>query len=107
MNYRRYLISIDPRNHHSLPDGLLRQFGCSVTEPSNWITERQTLERGLTFLDHDGHELNSEIFVHLPTFPRTATKSKEKLEIKAHICDRIRECYHIEPSDLLIHIMEF
>lgn len=107
MIYRRYLISISPKHHHSLPTGLEQEFGCSVSEPSNWLEPGSTLERGLTFLDVMGHELHSDAFIHLRTFPRPDVKTSEKKEIEALIFNRIFEVFHIDPTTVHVHVADY
>lgn len=105
MSYRRYIIKIIPKSDVTLPDNLLKELGCSITEPSNW-SEGLTLERGLTFLDKDGRELTSEVFTHIPVFSKTS-KTSEKKEIEEMICKRIKDTLGIDVSNINVRVSEY
>jgi hypothetical protein len=107
MNYRRYQIFITSRHHQPLPDGLLSELGCSISEPSNWIEQGNTGERGLTFLDTMGRELDSEVFVHLPIFVKQADKTTEKKEIEALVFNRVLEVFHLVPDEVHVHVRDY
>ncbi len=82
-------------------------FGCSVTEPSNWLPYGTTKERGLTFLDKAGKELISSVFKHQSYFNLLSEKTlSEKNEIKELVYSSILEHYCIKADELTINVME-
>ena len=82
--FRQYEISIvidknDPEISYDIPT----KFGCTISEPSNWVERGLTEERGLTFVDQKGEEIDSIVFKHQPYFnPRNEKMDKEEEEIK-------------------------
>jgi hypothetical protein len=107
--FRRYTISIDVNGavaEHI--DGIEKVFGCSVSEPSNWVEYGSTKERGLTFLNGEGHELASPIFQHLPYFTAPGEKVDNEVdEIKRHIIDTLTRYFVLAPLNVKIKVTEY
>jgi hypothetical protein len=106
--FRKYNLAIHVNENVTFQnDALLKQFGCSVSEPSNWVAYGSTLERGLTFLDKNGKELNSIVFAHQPFFnPMEEKDVSEKDEIRELICQAVIKNYDISPNDMTIDVTE-
>src|SRR2546423_12850135 len=102
--FRRYDISVDIKESEpKLKIEIQNLFGCSVSEPSNWAEYGSTKERGLTFLDKDGQELNSNIFHHQSFFnSMEEKKGSEEEEIRELICKTLSDHYQIDPSGVKI-----
>lgn len=72
--FRRYDISIEVTASAIHLNGIEKQLGCSISEPSNWVEYGGAKERGLTFLDKEGKELTSAVFMHQPIFQPLSDK---------------------------------
>jgi hypothetical protein len=106
--FRKYDLGIHVNEGVSFhDDALFKIFGCSISEPSNWFSYGFTKERGLTFLDNKGKELESDIFAHQPVFSSVHDKNiSEKNEIKDLIYQALLKNYDIHPSDVTIEVTE-
>lgn len=105
--FRRYTISIEVSDTSSLPsNGFEKVLGCSISEPSNWVEYGTTTERGLTFLDRQGRELISPVFLHQP-FLTSSNAENEIDEIKVLIFDSLAKHYAITPEDIKIRVAEY
>jgi hypothetical protein len=106
--FRKYKITIKLKEGASnYNDELLKILGCSISEPSNWVTYASTKERGLTFLDENGKELDSIVFEHQPLFNSVDDKNlSEKNEIKELICQALFKNYHISPEGVIINVTD-
>ena len=106
--FRKYNLGIHVNEGVSFQDdALFKIFGCSISEPSNWFTYGSTKERGLTFLDNTGKELDSTVFEHQPVFSSVDDKnSSEENEIKDLIYQALLKNYDIQPSDVTIEVSE-
>jgi len=106
--FRKYTISIISKDDApEIADNVLKEFGCSVSEPSNWLTPGLTTERGLTFITKRGKELDSFIFRHQPYFnPETDRKVPEEKEIEALIYSALFEYYQLEKSEIKVMVSE-
>jgi len=106
--YRKYNIAIQLNTEPNVDnDELLKIFGCSISEPSNWVDYGTTRERGLTFLDKNGKELDSIVFEHQPYFNSVDEKNvSEKDEIKELIYQFLLKHYHIQPGDIIVKVSE-
>lgn len=105
--FRRYTISIEVSNASSLPsNGFEKVLGCSISDPSNWVEYGSVKERGLTFLDREGRELTSPVFLHQPILTSSNTES-EIDEIKTLIFDSLAKHYAITPEDVKIRVAEY
>ena len=106
--YRRYNITINLKKAASeWEEKVIRIFGCSVTEPSNWVEYGGTIERGLTFLDYDGKELDSPVFEHQPVFYSLAHKEiPEKEEIRELVCQALSKHYQLPLDDVSVLVVE-
>ena len=59
---RKYTISIQPiKNAAQIADNVMKEFGCEISEPSIYLSPGST-NKGLTFLDAKGNQLESSIF---------------------------------------------
>ena len=106
--YRKYNIAIHISEGTYLQnDELLQIFSCSISEPSNWVDYGTTRERGLTFLDKNGKELDSIVFEHQPYFNSIKEKSiSEKEEIRELIFQVLLKHYQLRPTDITITVSE-
>lgn len=106
--FRKYNIKINIKDNSSgCEEEVSKIFGCSITEPSNWVEYGTTKERGLTFLDKEGKELDSVIFKHQQYFNSLDDKkSSEKNEIKELICQTLFKHYHLNSEDVSVTIIE-
>jgi hypothetical protein len=107
--FRRYIISIITKtNAPELTSDVLNDFGCSVSEPSNWLALGTTTARGLTFLDKAGKELNSALFKHQPYFNIEKDESiTEKEEISSLIYDTLMEYYQLDATEVMVNIIDY
>ncbi len=102
--FRRYKISISVKEDAAqLADNIPKEFGCSISEPSNWIQRGTTTERGLTVLNGKGTEIKSFIFKHQPFFnPDTERTLKEENEIETFVYESLAEHYSLETGQVKI-----
>ncbi len=107
--FRRYTISIEVNDAVAKHiDGIEKVFGCSISEPSNWVEYGSTKERGLTFLDREGHELASPIFKHQPYFTSPEDREESEVdEIKRHIFNALARHCLLTPADVKIKVTEY
>ncbi|MBD0331045.1 MAG: hypothetical protein ICV66_00155 [Chitinophagaceae bacterium] len=107
--FRRYTIHIEIKEGAvENKKDMLEILGCSISEPSNWVEYGSTRERGLTFLDKNGNELQSFVFQHQPYFNSLREKTgSEENEIKEFIYAALSEHYHIDPADVNIIVSEY
>jgi hypothetical protein len=107
--FRRYKISIELTGEaKQTKEEVLKIFGCSVSEPSNWVEYGSSLERGLTFLDETGKELDSFVFKHQARFNTLEEKTgSEEKEIKELIHAALLEHYNIPPEEVKIKVSEY
>ena len=106
---REYAITIKSgKNAPQIADNVLKEFRCSISEPSTWLTPGTTTERGLTFLDKKGNVLESSLFKHQAFFQRDEhAKVSEKSEIQELVYAIITEHYHIVRADIDVKVDEF
>ncbi len=107
--FRRYTIHIEI-NESAVENKqeIITMLGCSVSEPSNWVEHGSTKERGLTFLDKDGNELESVVFQHQSYFNSLKEKTgSEANEIKELIYALLFEHYQINRTDVGITVSEY
>lgn len=106
--FRKYKIAIQINEGANVYNvELLKIFGCSISEPSNWVAYGSTRERGLTFLDENGKELESIVFEHQPLFNSVDDKNlSEKNEIKELIFQALVKNYRIDPGAISIQVTE-
>jgi hypothetical protein len=105
---REYSITIKSgKNAPQIADNVLKEFRCSISEPSAWLAPGTTTERGLTFLDKKGNTLVSSLFKHQAYFhrPEQGTVS-EKAEIEELIYATITEHYHLVRADIDVKVSE-
>ncbi len=107
--FRRYTISIELTNPASVTlDDLEKILGCSISEPSNWVEYGSTKERGLTFLDKEGTELASAVFVHQPLFTALHNNTNNEMDdIKDFVFNILAKHYPITPADIKIRVAEY
>jgi hypothetical protein len=107
--FRRYNISIIiNENAPQIASNFPMEFGCTISDPSNWIERGLTEERGLTFVDPAGEEITSPIFKHQPYFNlRNEKEIKEKEEIKALIYSSLREHYSLGTDEVSVVVEEY
>jgi len=105
---RRYIIMIKSgKNAPQIADNVLKDFGCSVSEPSEWLHPGTTIVRGLTFLDKKGKTLESSIFKHQAYFnPQKDNLVPEETEIEQLVYDAIAEHYRLGPGDINVQVAE-
>lgn len=66
-----------------------------------------TKERGLTFLDKDGKELDSVVFKHQQYFNSLNDKTiSEKSEIKELVRQVLFKHYHLNSEDVSVTVVE-
>ena len=106
--FRQYDISIvieksDPEVSYDIPT----KFGCSISDPSNWIERGLTEERGLTFVDEKGEEINSPVFKHQAYFnPHNETIDAEAEEIKDFVYSSLLEHFPFGIDDVKVLVSE-
>ena len=107
--FRRYTIDIEINEAAATNAvGVVKRFGCSVSEPSSWVEYGTTKERSLTFLDQNGQELNSSVFPHQPYFNSLADKMETEIdEIKEFIYSKLSEHFHLAPDNVEITVAEY
>lgn len=107
--FRRYSIVIEPSDMTAeLLSPVDKILGCSVSEPSNWVEYGSTKERGLTFLDKDGCELTSSIFLHQAYFASVKNKEENEIdEIKKFVFNALNKYYPITQDDVKIRVAEY
>jgi hypothetical protein len=107
--FRRYNISIiidenAPLVGYNIPT----EFGCTISEPSNWVERGLTEERGLTFIDQTGEEINSLIFKHQPYFnPHNEEMIKEEEEIRDLVYSSLNEHCPLGTEDVKVLVNEY
>ena len=106
--FRQYDISIViDKDAPEIGNDIPTKFGCTISEPSNWIERGLTEERGLTFVDQKGEEIDSSIFKHQPYFnPHQDKKDKEEEEIKDLVYSTLLEHYPFENDDVKVLVSE-
>ena len=106
--FRQYDISIvidksAPEIGYDIP----AKFGCTISEPSNWIERGLTEERGLTFVDQKGEEIDSSVFKHQPYFnPHNEKMEKEAEEIKDFVYSSLLEHYQFGVDEVKVLVSE-
>lgn len=107
--FRRYSIIIEASGEAAEHlNGIEKVLGCSISEPSNWVEYGSTKERGLTFLDENGRELTSPVFVHQPYFiPMADNDESEVAEIRSFVVDALARHRSVKPDDILIKVAEY
>lgn len=107
--FRRYTIVIEAGGETAEHlNGIEKVLGCSISEPSNWVEYGSTKERGLTFLDENGHELTSPIFVHQPYFtPLADDDESEVSEIRNFVVDALTRHRSVNPDNIRIKVSEY
>jgi hypothetical protein len=104
---REYTVTIQTqKNAPQIADNVLKEFRCSISEPSVWLTPGITTERGLTFQDKKGNTLNSSLFKHQAYFQGNQTSRSETAEIEELIYTIITEHYHIIRADIKVKVSE-
>ena len=107
--FRRYtiVITVNETMAEQL-HGVEKELGCSISEPSNWVEYGSTSERGLTFLDKNGRELESSIFIHQPYFylPKVEEES-EAHEIMHFIFKTLSTHFSITSDDVKIKVSAY
>ena len=105
MNKHRYQIIIKTKqNKPALTAGLLKPFGCFITEQGQPDKTGQRDERNLIFIDSEGKELNSFVFEDLAFFFKLNKEISEVQEIKTLIYTTLKESYGIESSDVEVDV---
>ena|ERR1700730_14668392 len=106
--FRRYKISITvdkeiPEIENQIP----AELGCTISDPSNWIERGSTEERGLTFTNKKGDEIDSPIFQHQHFFnPGNDKKLKENEEISGLIYSALLENFQLETTEVKVVVNE-
>ncbi len=104
---RNYNIEITSKEGSPLiADNVLRKFDCSISDPSKWVTPGTTLEKGLTFLDTKGQDLNSLLFKNQAFFSAPVSiKHTEAESIEAFIYLMLFEHYNFERADITVKVI--
>ncbi|MEO8403122.1 MAG: hypothetical protein ABI480_00950 [Chitinophagaceae bacterium] len=106
---RKYSITITA--HKAAPqiaDNIVRDFDCSISEPSIFLEAGTTTEKGLTFLDKKGNQLVSSIFKNQAFFKQdTEHAQSEEKAIEALIYDVLYEHYHFEKADVKVIVAQY
>lgn len=105
---RQYTISIrSGKKDPQIADNIIKDFRCVISEPSVWLTNGNTTERGLTFLNKNGSKLNSSLFKHQAYFHRAENRlTSEEKEIEELIYNIIVEHYHIVRPYIRVKVSE-
>ena len=103
---RKYSIHIGQRKGApQLADNVQLNFRCYVSEPSIWVAEGLTKEKGLTFLDNNEQSLNSDIFRNQAYFnPAEETSQTETEAIRSFIYSALYEHYRFEKVDIDVSV---
>ena len=107
--FRRYkiLITVDGKDVPEIGDKIPTEFGCTISEPSNWIERGATEDRGLTFTDEKGDEINSSVFKHQHLFnPGSENILKESQEITDLIYLALLENFQLEVTEVKVVVNE-
>lgn len=107
--FRRYTIAIKASDEAvQRLNAVNKLLGCSVSEPSNWVEYGSTKERGLTFLDKDGRELTSSVFLHQPCFSSMKDKKDNEIdEITQFVFNALNKLYPLTQDDVKIKVTEY
>ena len=107
--YRRYniRIEVDPGVGCDLSD-ISPIAGCSISEPSNWVVSDNQHDRGLTFLDRNGKEVESEVLRHQKIFHAAPENGpNEEEEISSFLRMVLREHYLIDEDHVRITVSAY
>ena len=107
--FRRYVIYIELTGAATVDlQNVEKEFGCSISEPSNWVEYGSTKGRGLTFLDKEGKELSSSVFVHQHVFNASRAEGDSEIdEIKDVVYQMLSRHYPVTPADVRIIVREY
>jgi hypothetical protein len=104
---RKYHIVLSANKRApQIADNVLRSFDCIISEPSSWILQGMTNEKGLTFLDLGGKVLHSSIFKHQAYF-QSEIEQTEEGAIEGLIYTILFEHYSFEKADVKIAITKY
>ena len=106
--FRQYEISIViDKNDQKISYDIPTKFGCTISEPSNWIERGLTEDRGLTFVDQKGEEIDSSVFKHQPYFnPHSEKMDKEAEEIKDFVYSSLLEHFPFGTDEVKVLVSE-
>ncbi len=82
MDTKNYKIEIIPLNNYPLPDGVPKNFGCIISNPSSLIHKGATSARSLIFTNEDLQQTNFIDFKHIPIFHKIVGSESIEEEIK-------------------------
>jgi hypothetical protein len=104
---RKYHISISTnKNAPQIADNILRSFDCIISQPSSWLLQGMTDEKGLTFFDEGGNLLHSSIFKHQAYF-HSDERQTEKSAIELLIYTTLFDHYSFERKDMRIVVKRY
>lgn len=103
---RKYNIIISSsKGAPQLADNVPLNFCCCISEPSIWVSEGVTEEKGLTFLSNGGQHLNSDIFRNQAYFhPPSEVFQTETEAIRTFIYSVLYEHYRFEKADVDVNV---
>ncbi|RYF98434.1 MAG: hypothetical protein EOO02_18910 [Chitinophagaceae bacterium] len=99
---RKYNIIISStKGAPQLADNVSLNFCCSISDPSIWVSQGVTTEKGLSFLDNDGQPLKSDTFKNQAYFNSGNELSESETEaIRLFIYSVLYEHYRFEKADI-------
>lgn len=104
---RKYHIAISAQKKApQIADNVLRDFDCIVSEPSSWVLQGMTNEKGLTFVDLGGKVLHSSLFKHQAYFQMEASQTEETA-IEKLIYTILYEHYNFDKADVKIYVTKY
>jgi hypothetical protein len=105
---RKYSVSINVRETDSqIADNIATDFDCLISEPSIWLADGLTTEKGLSFLDKQGGPLRSSVFKDQAYFGEPdAAGPKEEDAIIAFIHWSLFNVYQCDTKHIKVKVIK-
>jgi len=102
---RKYIISIQPlKNAAQIADNVMKEFACEISDPSIYLSPGST-NKGLTFLDAKGNQLESSIFKNQAYFEmENLTQATEESAVEKLVYSLLFEHYQFGKDDVKIMV---
>ena len=102
---RKYTISIQPlKNAAQIADNVMKEFACEISDPSIYLSPGST-NKGLTFLDAKGNQLESSIFKNQAYFEmENLTQATEESAVEKLVYSLLFEHYQFGKDDVKIMV---
>ncbi|MBC7946270.1 MAG: hypothetical protein H7Y42_00210 [Chitinophagaceae bacterium] len=103
---KKYNVSIKaPKNAPQIADNVIKEFDCEVSDPSSWLEPGTSTQRGLTFLDKKGNQLDSSIFRNMAFFDLDGMRSaSDEKAIETLIYKLLYDHYQFEKADVSVTV---